>query len=400
MHPHLPPIILKKGEDRRLRAGHDWIFSNEVDTQRSPLDRYAPGDGVLVQAASGRPLGRGYVNPHSLISVRLVTRDARLAWDRTLIDQRLAQAFDLRRRLFSTPYYRLVYGESDGLPGLIVDCYGDTLIAQFNTAGMEVQRTAVLAALDALLAPRGILLRNDGSARDLEGLPRVVEVGAGTVTEEVEIEENGARFLVPMQGGQKTGWYFDHRANRAAMRDYVRDASVLDVFCYHGGWGIEAAVAGAREVLCIDSSAVATAQVERNAIHNAVADRVRTMTDDAFAALKALCEDGRRFDVVLVDPPAFIKRRKDFAAGTEAYRRLNGLALQLVEPGGFLISSSCSAHLSRADFVDLLRATALHADRTLRIVAQGHQAADHPVHPAMPETEYLKCFVCRVQPGV
>lgn len=392
----LPVLILKKGEERRLRAGHLWVFSNEVDTARSPLERFSPGETVRVEAANGRPLGTGYVNPHSLICARLASRDPHRPWGEALLRERLAEALALRERLFAAPFYRLVYGESDGLPGLVLDRYGEVLVAQLNTAGMEARRAELLAALVETLAPRGILLRNDSSARQAEGLPGGVEVAWGEVPDHVEIEENGARFRVPVAAGQKTGWYFDHRLNRARALHYVAGARVLDVFSYQGAWGVQAARAGAAQVLCIESSAAALAGIAANAELNGVGERVRTLGQDAFDALKALRARGERYDVVMLDPPAFVKRRKDVRAGIEAYQRLNGAALQLLAADGILVSSSCSSHLAREDFLDLLRATALHHDRTLRILEQGHQGPDHPVHPSIAETDYLKCFICRV----
>lgn len=392
----LPHLILKKGEERRLRAGHAWVFKDEVDFSRTPLERFEPGEAVLITSAGGRPLGTGYVNPGSVICARLVSQDPRRPWGRTLIAERIGQALALRERLFRSPFYRLVYGESDGLPGLVVDRYGALLVAQFNTAGIERARQAVIESLVERLAPAGILLRNDGAARKSEGLALGVETAWGEVPEEIQLQENGARFSVPLAGGQKTGWYFDHRLNRERMLRYVEGRRVLDVFSYLGGWGIQAAVGGAAEVLCVEGSAGASAGIARNAALNGVDGRVQVLTADAFEALKTLRARGERYEVVLLDPPAFVKRRKDAAAGIEAYRRLNGAALQVMQSDGILITSSCSYNLSREDFLNLLRATALYHGRTLRVLEQGHQGPDHPVHPSIAETDYLKCLVCHV----
>lgn len=392
----LPPLYLKKNEERRLRAGHVWIFSNEIDVARSPLTGFEPGEMAAVLDSRGAPIGAAYVNPHSLIAARLISRDADRVLDRALLERRIQHALSLRERLFDAPFYRLVYGEGDRLPGLVVDRFGDYLVAQITTAGMERVRDDVVAALDAVLRPTAVLLRNDSPARSYEGLEMYVEPALGEVPDAVEIVENGARFRVPLAGGQKTGWFYDHRPNRARLQRYVPGQRVLDVFSYLGGWGIAAAVAGAAEVLCVDSSAAALEGVRQNATLNGVESRIATRQGDAFDALRALDADGERFDVVVLDPPAFIKRKKDMRKGEEAYRRLNQLAMQLVTPGGFLVSASCSFHLSRDALLGAMLRAGRALGREVQITAQGHQGADHPVHPAIPETDYLKAFFARI----
>lgn len=392
----LPTLVLRKNEDRRLRAGHLWVFSNEIDIDRTPLTRFSPGEQVGVVAADGTALGSAYINPHSLICARMVSRDPDQALDRTLITRRLQQALSLRERIFERPFYRLVHAESDGLPGLVIDRFGDLLVAQFNTAGVDLLAGEVVEALRDLLHPSAILLRNDSPARQLEGLPLKVEPAFGEVPEEAEIEENGARFRVPLLSGQKTGWFFDHRDNRARMQRYARGARVLDLFSYIGGWGVEAAVAGAAEVVCVDASEKAMEQVGVNAELNGVADRVSGLLGDAFEALKRLRQEREQFDLVILDPPAFIKRKKDVAEGVQAYRRINQAAMQLLGKDGILISASCSYHLERGTLLSLLDKSARHLDRRLQILEQGHQGPDHPVHPAIPETDYLKCYVTRL----
>jgi 23S rRNA (cytosine1962-C5)-methyltransferase len=394
--PHTP-LYLKKNEDRRLRAGHLWVFSNEVDVGRSPLTSLEPGAPVEVRDSTGRALGAGYANPHSLICARLVSRDPEQALDRDLLARRVDRALALRETLFDRPFYRLVFGESDGLPGLVADRFGDVLVVQITTAGMEALRDEVIAVLEERLRPAGILLRNDSSARELEGLPAYVETASGTVPEHVEIEENGVRFAVPLLAGQKTGWFYDHRLNRARLQPYAGGRRVLDVFSYVGGWGIQAAAAGASQVLCVDASAAALEEVGRNAALNGVEDRVETMRADAFDALRQLRDDGERFDIVVLDPPAFIKRKKDAKAGEQAYRRINHLALEILAPDGILVSASCSYHLSRDALRDALLRAGRAANRDLQLLEQGHQGPDHPVHPAIPETEYLKAFLVRAE---
>jgi 23S rRNA (cytosine1962-C5)-methyltransferase len=305
-------------------------------------------------------------------------------------------ALSLRERVFGEPFYRLVHAESDALPGLVVDRFGDVLAVQLNTAGMDAMRAEVIDALVKVLKPTAIVLRNDSSSRQLEGLPSAVEVVHGTLPEAVEIVENGTRFRVPLLEGQKTGWFFDHRDNRARMQRYVRGARVLDVFSYVGGWGVQAAVAGAKEVTCVEVSEVALERVGENAALNGVDDRVSGLLGDAFEALKALRQDRERFDVVVLDPPAFIKRKKDVTQGVQAYRRINQAAMQLLGKDGILVSASCSYHLHRDTLLSVMDKSARHLDRSLQILEQGHQAPDHPVHPSIPETDYLKCYIGRV----
>lgn len=399
MHDSFPELWLKPGEDKRLRAGHLWIFSNEIDTNRRSLKELEPGQSVIVRDAGNRPLGSAYVNPHSLICARLVSRDARHTLTRSLLIHRLQVALSLRERFFDRPYYRLIHGEGDFVPGLIVDRFDDTCVVQANTAGIEHAKTELLAALDKVLAPRRILWRADSAMRELEGLPRYVEWAHGPATDELRVEENQSVFVAPAQEGQKTGWYYDHRANRAALAPLLRDARVLDVFSYVGAWGVQALAAGAADVTCVDSSERALDFADRNAKERQAADRLRTIEGDAFAALEALRADGERFDAVIVDPPAFIKRRKDFKAGLRGYRRINELAMRLLRKDGLLFTASCSAHLAEADLVRTVQAAARHLDRSAQILAFGQQGQDHPVHPAIPETRYLKGMLVRLLPA-
>ena len=397
MTESLPVLKLKRGEERRIRQGHPWIFSNEVDTANTPLKGFEPGEVVAIHDARGKVLGTGYVNPHSLIAARLVSRDQRHPFDASSIVHRLKVALSLRQRIFDTPHYRLVFGESDGLPGLVVDRYDDVLVAQITTAGMERQKAAIVEALTKVVAPRAIVLRNDGAIRDLEGLERYVETALGEMPETVEVIEHGAGFVAPLAAGQKTGWFYDQHDNRRNLGRWLRGARVLDLFSYVGGWGIQAVRQGAASALCIDESPLAIDYVVRNAEANGVDDKVDVLREEAFAALKSLKAAGERFDAVIVDPPAFIKRKKDFRKGLDAYQRINALAMSLLERDGILISCSCSHHLGRADLVQALNRAVRHlGGRDMQILWQGGQAADHPVHPAIPETEYLKAVVSRV----
>ena len=394
----LPVLRLKPNQDRRLRAGHLWIYSNEVDTGATPLKAFEAGEPVVLQNAKGRFLGHGYINPNSLICARLVSRDPNHLLDQSLIVHRLKIALALRERYYDRPYYRLVFGEADGLPGLVVDRYGDHLVAQLTTAGMEALREEILAALLKVLRPTSLLWRNDSSIRQLEGLERYIEPGYGEVPERLEVIEGDCRFQVSPSEGQKTGWFFDQAANRDLLMPRVRDARVLDVCSYVGAWGVRAAAAGAQAVTCVDASSPALEQVAANATLNGVADKVSTLRADAFDALKRLKADGHKYDIVVLDPPAFIKRKKDLKEGTLAYRRLNEAALGLLARDGLLVTASCSFHMDRDNFLRTVQQAGRHADRHLQLLQAGQQGPDHPVHPAIAETAYLKAFYLRVLP--
>lgn len=391
-----PRLQLKKNEERRLRLGHQWVFSNEIDTQKTPLKALASGGAVELFDYRGQSLGTGYANPNSLIAARLMSRLAKHPFSMALIAHRLNVALALRERLHPEPYYRMVFGESDGLPGLVVDRFNDILVVQLTTAGMEVLKDEIIVALKKLVGPKTIHLRNDGAVRSLEGLDSYVETVEGSLPDVATVHEHGLTFEAPMAKGQKTGWFYDQADNRRDLERWVRGARVLDLFSYVGGWGVQAAVQGAASVTCIDESAIAIDFVRRNAELNQVAGKVEAIQSEAFQALKQLKEAKESFDVIIVDPPAFIKRRKDGKKGLEAYERLNEMAMKLLPRDGILISCSCSYHLSRPDLVKLLHRKARHLDRQLTILAQGYQSVDHPVHPAIPETEYLKVLFTRI----
>lgn len=394
----LNTVKLKHQADRRLRAGHLWIYSNEVDVAQTPLKNFQPGEQVLVESASGKVLGLAYINPHNLICGRLFSRNQRYPLDKSLLVHRMNIALGLRQAMTDKPFYRLVYGDSDFLPGLVVDRFGDVVVVQTATAGMERIKEAIVEALLQVVKPTGILFKNDARIRRAEELPDYVEVAYGEVPERVAIEENGVKFAVPVYAGQKTGWFYDHRASRARLADYVSGKSVLDAFSYIGGWGVQAACFGAEMVTCLDSSEFALDMVEHNAALNGVRGRVGTLQGSAFDAMKMLVDEGQRFDLVVMDPPAFIPKRKDIKSGEQAYRRVNELALRLLNRNGVLVSASCSMHLGRDRLTDILRASARHLDRELQILEQGGQCFDHPVHPAIPETDYLKAVFARVLP--
>jgi len=392
-----PAIIkLNKNADLRLREGHSWIYSNEINTKLTSLQNFEAGEIVDVVNHQDKWLGRGYINPNSLICIRLLTRDKKIAVNKSLIVHRLNVALSLRERFYEKPFYRLVYGDSDGLPGLIVDRYGDYCTVAISTAGMENLKEAIVEALNQVIKPKGIVFRNDSSARAIEGLDRYAEIGFGDVPESVMIEEGDCEFSVSLLEGQKTGWFYDQAANRRRMLDYVQGKTVLDVCSYIGAWSVQAARAGAEKVTSVDVSESALDQLFHNAELNGVSDKVEAIQGDAFEALKALKQEGEKFDVIILDPPAFIKRRKDIKQGVIAYRRMNEMAIRLLNNDGILISASCSFHLSSQDLLKTLQQSARHNDRWLQVLEEGKQGRDHPVNPAIVETGYLKAFYCRV----
>ncbi|HLQ12235.1 MAG TPA: class I SAM-dependent rRNA methyltransferase [Steroidobacteraceae bacterium] len=393
--PALPLLRLKRGEDRRLRAGHLWVYSNEVDIAATPLTAFAPGAHARVQDWRDQFLGYAYVNPHALICARILSRSPVQPPDRSLLVHRLRVALAMRERHYPVPYYRWVFGEADGLPGLVLDRYGEAIVGQIATVGMEALRGEIEAAAATVLAPQSLVWKNDGGARDLEQLPRQVLTGLGKAPEELQVIEGVLRFRVPFGAAQKTGWFYDQSANREMFRRLLwPGVRVLDLCSYSGAWAITALRCGAREALCVDSSEGALAAAELNAAANGVT--IRTRRGDAFETLEALHREGERFDVAVLDPPAFIKRRKDQARGEAAYRKLNQLALRLLERDALLVSCSCSFHLTGEDLVRLIQAAARHNSRFVQVLAVGGQSPDHPMHPAIPETRYLKAFFCRV----
>jgi 23S rRNA (cytosine1962-C5)-methyltransferase len=385
----LPQLVLKRHEDKRIRAGHAWVFSNEIDVAITPLTAIAAGAAVRVLDHRQRFLGHALINPHALICGRVMSTVEAQPINEQLIAARLARALDLRERYVGGKHYRLVYGESDGLPGLVVDRYGDVLVGQIATVGMERLREMVERALQKLLQPSVLVWKNDSGARDLESLPHEVIAVGGEAPQMLQIVEAGLQFEAPLAEGQKTGWFYDQTANRAMLRRFMRPgARVLDVCSYVGGWGVSAMAGGAASALCVDSSQTALDGVQRNASRNGV--KVETRRGDAFDVLEALHVERQRFDVLIVDPPAFIKRRKDMPKGEAAYRKLNQLALKLAADGALLVSCSCSWHLPAESLPELLQSAASSVEVGLALIANGGQSPDHPVHPAMPETRYLK----------
>ena len=393
--PAVTELRLRHAEDRRINAGHPWVFSNEVDIARTPLTALTPGAQVRLVSDRERFLGYAYVNPHSLICARIMSRDPDVPIDAALLVHRLHVALGLRRRLNVEPFGRLVFGESDQLPGLVLDRFDDVIVGQIATAGMEALRPAVEAAVREVLQPRVLYWKNDSSSRELEQLPSFSGAAFGEAPAQLRVREAGIEFVAPLAQGQKTGWFYDQAANRALLGRFLpAGARVLDVCSYVGAWAVTALKHGAGQATCVDASAAALDFAQANAA--AAGYPLATIRGDAFEVLKNLHETGERFDVVILDPPAFIKRRKDIPQGQAAYRKLNQLAMNLIGADGLLVSCSCSYHLEEAQLVNAVQAAARHTARFAQVVAFGGQSPDHPVHPAIPETRYLKSLFCRV----
>lgn len=395
----LATLRLKNKAERRLKGGHLWVYSNEVDIQQTPLKGMQAGQEVIIEAANGKALGMAIVSPEQLICARIISRDSKQQLDASLIVHRLKIAMSGRELWYPYQCYRWVYGDSDGLPGLVIDRFGDVVVIQISNMAMELRRQDIIDAVIKVAKPATVVLKNDGKLRAVEGLEEYVEVVHGGLEDDcAPLIENDTKFLAPVIHGQKTGWFYDHRDNRARLNGLVKGKRVLDVFSYVGGWGVQAANHGAAEVHCVDASAQALDWVEQNAALNGVEEKLHCWEGDAFQAMKQLKDSGEKFDVVVVDPPAFIPRRKDIKAGEQAYRRLNQLAIRLLSKDGVLVAGSCSMHLGEDRLPDILRVLGRELDRDVTIQHVGGQGADHPVLPAIAETRYLKAVFARVLP--
>ena len=389
----LPAIHLQAGRSRRLRAGHPWVFSNELVMDQA-AKALPPGGLVRIIDAGGESLGVGSFNPHSLIAIRLLSRDTSATIDRAFLAARLKRALALRDALYDAPYYRLIHAEADGLGGLVIDRFGDAVTIEANTAGMELLLPEILAALDEVIAPRIVLIKNDSPVRKLEGLELYDKVAKGSLDAPVELIENGVRFLADLTTGQKTGWFYDQRDNRAAVAKLSKGRTVIDFYTYAGGFALQAAKAGASHVTAVDRSEGSLALAAKSAELNGL--KLETVRAEAFAEMERLANAGQRFGVVVSDPPAFVKSKKDLAAGAKGYRKMTRLAAQLVEPGGFLLAASCSHHMSPENFADEVRHGLSTARRTGRILRSAGAGPDHPLHPNLPESAYLKALLLQL----
>lgn len=377
-----PTIRVKPKEGKRARAGAPWLFSNEIEMTKE----LTPGSVVNVQGDDGQPFGTGFFNSKSLIAVRLVDRALDVAVDESFFLAKFARALEMRDALFATPYYRLAHAEGDGLPGLTIDRFADTVTVQITSAGMEAKKDAILSALKKILNPSRIILRADAPARSLEGLDSYVE-GAGRIT----VEENGVSYFADAAAGQKTGWYYDQRENRAFMAKLAKGKRVLDAYSYVGGFALAAAKAGAKEALGLESSAPAVALAEESAAGGHLP--AKFIKGDVFEELERLSNAKETFDVVIGDPPPFVKSKKDLEAGAKAYRKLARLCAQVTAPGGFLFLASCSHNIAMDRLAFECAMGISRAGRPARLIHQAGAGPDHPVHPMLPESAYLKALV-------
>jgi 23S rRNA (cytosine1962-C5)-methyltransferase len=386
-------IRLKPGEQDRLLAGHPWIYQNELEGW--PPDA-APGDLVDLHDSQGRFLGRGYLNPRTTIAVRVLARD-RVPIDQKFFLEKIRQAQALRERVMAErSAYRVVHGEADGLPGLVMDRYGDALAIQLLTAGMDRRRDLILTAAEEVLRPRTIVARNDSTMREREGLPRERAVLRGQIPPEPAVTINGLEVAVDLLEGQKTGLFLDQIDNYPLIERMAGGADVLDCFCYVGLWGLHAARYGATRVTGIDQSPAAIKQATALAERNGLADRCAFRVGNVFDELRERDRRREAFDLVILDPPAFVKARNRIPEALAGYKEINLRAMRLLRPGGFLVTCSCSYHLSAEQFRRMLWDAARDVRRTARLVAQGAQGRDHPVLLGLAESEYLKCCVLQI----
>jgi len=386
-----PVVRLKPKEGRRIRAGAPWAFSNEVEMSNA-TKALKPGAVVNVVGDDGQPYGTGYFNPNSLISVRVLDSAPDIILGENYFVKRLARARDLRDAVYKSPYYRLIHAEGDYLPGLTIDRFGDACVVQITTAGMEALLKPLLKALDEVIAPSTVILRADAPSRSLEGLELYVRAEKGEAGR-IAVEENGIRYFANLGEGQKTGWYYDQRDNRAFMAALTNGKTVMDAYCYTGGFALAAAKGSAKEVVALDSSAPALALAEESAAANGVASVCRFVKSDVFEEFERLGNAKETFDVVIADPPPFVKSRKDLEPGAKAYRKLARMAAKLVAPNGLLLLASCSHNISPERFAQECALGIQRSERRARVVHQSGAGADHPVHPMLPESAYLKALV-------
>lgn len=384
-------ITLRRKQEKALRRGYPWVFSNQIeDVTGNP----ASGDVVEIADAGGTVYGLGLYHSESLIAVRFLTRDLDATIDGAFFEARLRRALAHRETAFQgIDHYRLVYSESDGLPGTIIDRYGDVLTWSTLSYGMEQRRELILDALEAMLKPGAIIERNDNPLRAKDGLPEARGVLRGTYRGPVRIEEHGLTFEVDPLNGPKTGYFMDQRHHRALMRRFAAGRRVLDVFCADGGFGLHAAAGGAASVHMMDISGYALDRVLENAERNDLRDRITVEQADALDRLGEMADERRKYDLVILDPPAFAKSRRHKEFATKAYQRININAFQMLPPGGILATASCSQAINEDDFLKIILYAARKTGSPIRQLYRGTQPPDHPILESMPETHYLKFYV-------
>jgi 23S rRNA (cytosine1962-C5)-methyltransferase len=391
-------LYLRKKIAQRIENGHPWIFGNELDMQKSPaLEAMEPGSVVDVYNHQKKFVGRGYCNPKSQIVVRLLTRNQKEQVNETFFYNRILQAWQYRQHIGYTENCRLIFGEADEMPALIIDKFNDYFVLQTLAYGMDVWKPGIVNALNKIFKPKGIYERNDVPVRELEGLPQLKGFLSEPFDTNIIINENGLRFHVDIVNGQKTGYFLDQQDNRRAIQHISKGASVLEAFCYTGTFSLHAAHYGAKEVLGIDISENAVAQATKNAVLNGLQDICRFEALNAFDALKQWGKDGRQYDVVMLDPPAFTKSRENIQKAITGYKEINLRGMKLVKPGGFLVTASCTNLVSPTMFLDIIGMAAKDARKKLRQVTYQTQASDHPIVWGLDNTEYLKFLIVEVR---
>ena len=386
-------LYLKKNEEKRILAGHPWVYANEVSKIEG---KDKNGTLATVRDFNGRFIGRGFINHLSKIIVRIISRNEEDVIDQDFFEARIRKAVALRQKLGYDNCYRAVFAEADNLPGLIVDKYDDVLSIQILSLGMEVNRDKILNALIKIFNPKGIYERSDVSVRKKEGLEETKGAIYGDFDTKVVITENGVKMLVDVENGQKTGYFLDQKHNRYALRKYCKDATVLDCFCNSGGFSLNACMGGAKSVIACDISKQALDTVEENARLNGFTT-ITTLLGDVFEVLRNYKKDGKKFDVVVLDPPAFCKTAADVKNAYKGYKDINILGLKLVNEGGFLITSSCSHYMTLNLFEKMLNESAKESGRRVKILEMKIQSSDHPSLIGEDESMYLKYFVLHVE---
>ena len=398
---HLQPmqkIFLNKKIALRIENGHPWVFVNEINTDKSPLlEALEPGSIVDVYNYQEKFIGRGYCNPKSQIIVRILTRNIKEPINEAFFYNRILQAWQYRRKLGYTENCRLIFGEADQMPALIIDKFNDYFVLQTLAFGMEVWKPAIVKALNTIFKPKGIFERNDVPVRELEGLPQIKGFLSDPFDTNIIIKENGLQFHVDILNGQKTGYFLDQQDNRRALQHIAKNASVLEAFCYTGTFSLHAGHYGAKQTLGLDISENAVAQATKNAALNGLQDICKFEALNAFDALKQWGKDGRQYDVVILDPPAFTKSRESIQKAIAGYKEINLRGMKLVKPGGFLVTASCTNLVSPGMFLQTIAMAAKDAKRSLRQVTYQTQASDHPIVWGLENTEYLKFLIVEVK---
>jgi 23S rRNA (cytosine1962-C5)-methyltransferase len=385
-------VTLKKGEEIRIQMGHPWIFDNEV---KSIEGAYVPGDIVDVHDFKGVFLGRGYINNKSKIIVRLLTRQHEEI-NREFFKKRITDAWEYRKKLVDTSSCRVIFGEADFLPALIVDKFGDYLSVQTLSFGIEKYKDTIIELLEEIIQPKGIYERNDVPIREKEGLEQQKGFLRGEFDTTVEIKENEIKMLVDIANGQKTGYFLDQRENRAALKPLVKGAKVLDTFTHTGGFALHAAYYGAAEVTAVDISEHAIEYVNKNAELNGLQDKIKGVVANVFDYLKECQVNNEKYDVVILDPPAFCKTKSALEGAYRGYKEINLRGMKLVKPGGFLITCSCSHYMTPNLFEEMLQDAARDSKKMVRQVEFRTQAKDHPTLLGSSESLYLKCYILQV----